>query len=95
MRPVNISVVMTRDGTGQAALFWKVSKGNLLCQVVGFFIAYNAYVRFDFDEVNGIWAVDYAVSNDLKKVLMQVQGVVLWPMNLFAYLLDKWRPSCL
>ena len=36
-------------------------------------------VRFDFDEVNGIWAVDYAISNDLKKVLMQVQGVVLWP----------------
>ena len=27
-----------------------VAQGNLLCQVVGFFIAYNAYVRFDFDE---------------------------------------------
>ena len=33
MRPVNISAVMTRDGTGQAALFWKVSKGNLLCNL--------------------------------------------------------------
>ena len=46
---VNISAVMTRDGTDQAALFWRVSKGNLLWQVVGFFIAYNACVRFDFD----------------------------------------------
>ena len=72
MRPVKISAVMTRDGTGQATFFWKVSKGNLLCKVIGFFIAYNANVRFDFDEVNGIWAVDYAISNDLKKVLMQV-----------------------
>ena len=53
MRPVNISAVMTRDGSSQAALFWKVSKVSK-----GFFIAYNAYVRFDFDEVNGIWAVD-------------------------------------
>ena len=70
------------------------SCGNLLCQVVGFFIAYNAYVRFDFDEVNGIWAVDYAVSNDLKKVLMQVQGVVLWPMNLFAYLINGDQAVC-
>ena len=58
-------------------------------------LQFNAYVRFDFDEVNGIWAVDYAVSNDLKKVLMQVQGVILWPMNLFAYLINQWRPSCL
>ena len=72
MRPVKISAVMTRDGTGQATFFWKVSKGNLLCKVIGFFIAYNADVRFDFDEVNGIWAVDYAISNDLKKVVMQV-----------------------
>ena len=28
MRPVNISAVMTREGTGQAALFWKVAKGK-------------------------------------------------------------------
>ena len=55
MRPVNISAVMTRDGTGQAALFWKVSKGNLLCQVVGFFIAYNAYVRFDIYILTSSW----------------------------------------
>ena len=89
IRPIKISAVMTRDGTGQAALFWKVSKGNLLCQVIGFFIAYNAYVRFDFDEVNGIWAVDYAISNDLKKVLMQVQGYVrYWMANLM-------RRSCI
>ena len=95
MRPVNISAVMTRDGTGQAALFWKVSKGNLLCQVVGFFIAYNAYVRFDFDEVNGSWAVDYAVSNDLKKVLMQVQGRSGLVADESVCVFDKWRPSCL
>ena len=49
MRPVNISAVMTRDGTCQATFFWEVSKGNLLCKVIGFFIAYNADVRFDFD----------------------------------------------
>ena len=29
-------------------------------------------MRFDFDEVNGIWVVNYEISNDLKKVLMQV-----------------------
>ena len=44
MRPVKNSAVMTRDGTGQAAFVWKVSKGNLLCKVIGFFIAYNADV---------------------------------------------------